>query len=61
MMHNVQWRWGITGQKITGQSTTDWLKITLPRTSKPNSCDLSKFLTMKIGGKRSDELVLPEY
>ena len=32
----VQWGWGITGQKITGQSTSDWLKMTSLGTSKPN-------------------------
>ena len=39
----IQWGWGITGQKITRQSTSDWLKMTSPRTSKSNSGDLSRF------------------
>ena len=51
---------GITGQKITGQSSSDWLKITSSRTLNPNSGDLGRFCTMKIGGKWSDELILPE-
>ena len=38
----IQWGWSITGQKITRQLASDWLK-------------------MKIGGKWSEELVLPEY
>ena len=33
MIYILQLGWGITGQKITGQSCPDWLKMT----SKPNS------------------------
>ena len=33
----IKWGWGIMGQKITGQSIPDWLKMTSPRPSKPNS------------------------
>ena len=57
----IQWGWGITGQKITGQSVPDWLKMTSPRTSKPNSGGLSRFWTIKIGGNWSDKPTLPEY
>ena len=39
----VQWGWGITGQRITGQSCPDWLKMTSSRTSKPYSSGLSRF------------------
>ena len=39
----IQWGWDITGQKITGQSVADWLKITSTRTSKPNRGGLSRF------------------
>ena len=38
----LQWGWGITGQRITGQSCPDWLKMTSSRTSKPNSGGLSR-------------------
>ena len=41
----------VRGQKITGQSSPDWLKMTSPRTSKPNSGDLSGFCSLKIGRK----------
>ena len=58
---SIQWGWGIRGQKITGQSTSDWLKMTSQRSSKPKSGYLSRFWTMKIGGKWSKKLVLPEY
>ena len=27
----IQWGWGITGQRITGQSCPDWLKMTSSR------------------------------
>ena len=30
----IQWGWGITGQRITGQSCPDWLKIILNQTSQ---------------------------
>ena len=53
---DIQWGWG-----ITGQSCLDWLKMTSSRTSKPKSGGLSRFETLKIGGKLSDELVLREY
>ena len=39
----IQWGWGITGQRITGQSCPDWLKMTSSRTSKPKSGALSGF------------------
>ena len=55
-MFKVQWGWG-----ITGQSSPDWLKMPSWRTSKPKSGGLSRFETLKIGGKLSDELVLREY
>ena len=58
--NDIQWRWDIKGQKIMRQSTSDWLKMTPPHTSKSNSGDLRRFWTMKIGGKWSDELDLPE-
>ena len=50
----IQWGWAITGQRIMGQSCSDWLKVTSSRTSKPNTGVLSRFLTMKIG--RNDQL-----
>ena len=52
----IQWRWG-----VTGQSSSDWLKMTSPRTPKPNYGDLSRFWTMKIAGKWSYEVVLPDF
>ena len=52
----LQWGWG-----ITGQSSPDWLKMTSWRTLKPKSGGLSRFETLKIGEKSSDELVLKEY
>ena len=42
-IYQLQWGWGITGQRITGQSCPDWLEMTSPRTSKSNSGDLSRF------------------
>ena len=39
----IQWGWDITGQKITGQSCPDWLKMTSSRTSKPNIGGLRRF------------------
>ena len=53
--------WGITGQRITGQSCPDWLKMTSSRTSKLNNGGLSRFWTIKIGRKGSDKPVLPGY
>ena len=41
----IQWSRNFKGQKITGQSSPDWLKITSARTSKPNNADLSRFWT----------------
>ena len=57
----IQWGWGIKEQRITGQSSPDWLKMTSPRTSKPDTDSLSRFLTMKIGRKLSDKPFLPGY
>ena len=34
---------GLTGQRITGQSSPDWLKMMSSCTSQPNSGDLSRF------------------
>ena len=51
----------MTGQKVTGQSYPDWLNMTSPRTSKPNSGELSRFCKMKIGEKSSDKLLLSKY
>ena len=42
-LFELQWGWGITGQRITGQSCPDWLKMTSSRTSKPKSGALSGF------------------
>ena len=53
----LQWGWGITGQKIMGQSSSDWLKMTSSRTSKRNSGGLSGIWTLKIGRKSSDKPV----
>ena len=33
----------ITVQKITGQSSPDWVKMTSPQTSKSNNGELSRF------------------
>ena len=59
--YHIQWGWGITGQRITGQSCPDWLKMTSSRTSKPNSGGLSRFWTIKICRKWSNKPVLPRY
>ena len=37
----IQWGWGITGQRITGQSCSDWLKIMSSRNSKLDTGGLS--------------------
>ena len=42
-LNQEQWGWDITGQRITGQSCPDWLKMTSSRTSKPESGGLSRF------------------
>lgn len=54
----LQLGWSITGPKITEQSVPDWLKMTKPRTSTPNSGGLSRFWTIKIGDKDNDFYML---
>ena len=43
----IQWGWGITGQRITGQSYPDWLKMMSSRTSKPGTCILRQLVFNK--------------
>ena len=35
-VNQVQWGWGITGQRTTGQSCPDWLKMTSSRILRLN-------------------------
>ena len=57
----IQWGWGITGQRITEQSGLIGWKWRHRALMTPNSGGLSRFWAIKIGRKWSVEPVLPGY